>query len=219
MIEERVGEILRELPSTVELVAATKSRSVAEILEAIAGGVKIIGENYVQEAEEKLKQIGRCAQWHLLGHLQKNKVKKAVEIFDLMQSLDSLEIAAEIDKRASGLNRLVPVFIEVNSAAEKQKFGFLPDEVEEAVREISKFKNLKIMGLMTLGPDSKSAQDLRPYFQATYKIFQRIKEMSLSNVQMRYLSMGMSDSYRVAIEAGANMVRLGRAIFSDRYGR
>jgi pyridoxal phosphate enzyme (YggS family) len=216
MIKDNIRKIFSELPPGVELVAATKARNDREISEAIENGVKIIGENYVQEAEAKFGIIGRKAKWHFIGHLQKNKVKKAVGIFDMIETVDSLEIAAEIDKRAKEAAQVMPVLIEINSGEERNKFGVLPKDAEQFIVSISGLNNIRIMGLMTMGSDVKEAQELRQYFRITSGIFQRIKSLGLPNVDMRYLSMGMSDSYRIAIEEGANLVRIGTAIFGPR---
>ena len=213
MIAQNVKEILDELPEGVQLVAAAKTRSPQEVLEAVEAGVRIVGENYVQEAERAYRLVGNRAEWHLIGHLQKNKVKRAVRLFDMIESVDSVEIAREIDKRCRQIGKVMPVLIEVNSGREKQKTGVFPEEVERVVREVSSLPNLRVMGLMTMGPRSARAEDLRPYFAEIRRLFDHIKELNLPNVEMKYLSMGMSSSYRVALEEGANIVRLGSKIF------
>ena len=213
MIKDNVLRLLSVLPQDVLLVAAAKSRSPKEVLEAIESGIKIVGENYVQEAEKKYAQIGSLAKWHFIGHLQKNKVKKAVEIFDMLETIDSIEIAVEVDKRAGQFNKIMPVLIEVNSAGESRKSGVLPAEVENLAGVINDLKNVKLSGLMTMGPQVKEPQELRPYFKLTKGLFDRLKSSNLSNSNMFYLSMGMSDSYQIAIEEGANIVRIGTAIF------
>ena len=216
MIKENVQKILSELPEGVELVGAAKTRTADEILEAINVGVKIIGENYVQEAEKVFEVIGRKARWHFIGHLQKNKVKKAVAIFDMIETVDSLEMAREIDKRCSQASKIMSVLIEINSGREKQKFGALPEDAIKLIEEVSNLHNIKVMGLMTMGPRFGDPEDSRPYFVETRKIFERIKSLNVRNVEMRYLSMGMSNSCKVAIEEGANMVRIGTLIFGGR---
>jgi pyridoxal phosphate enzyme (YggS family) len=200
----------------VELVAAAKTRSPGEIREAVEAGVRVIGENYVQEAESAYQVIGDKAKWHFIGHLQKNKVKKAVRLFDMIETVDSLEIATEINKRCAQIGKTMPVLIEINSGREVQKSGVLPEKAIELVREISNLPNLKIMGLMTVGPLLGNPEGLRPYFKATKKLFSELRELNLPNVIMKYLSMGMTDSYQVAIEEGANMVRIGTRIFGER---
>ncbi|RLC68189.1 MAG: YggS family pyridoxal phosphate-dependent enzyme [Chloroflexi bacterium] len=215
-IKENVRKILEELPEGVELVGAAKGRTAREIVEAIDGGLKIVGENYLQEALRVYEDVDRDVQWHFIGHLQRNKVKKAVKLFDMIQSLDSFELAKEIDKRARAIGKVMPVLIEVNSGREKQKFGVMPEDVEELARKVSTLPNIKVMGLMTMGPRFGDPEDSRPYFRETRRIFERLKQLDIPNVEMRYLSMGMSNSYRVALEEGANMVRIGTKIFGER---
>lgn len=216
MIRENVKKILDELPDGVILVAAAKTRTPEEILEAIEAGVQIIGENYVQEAERAYEVIGNRAKWHMIGHLQKNKVKKAVRIFDMIETVDSVKLAKEIDKQCKKIGKVMPVLVEVNSGEEPQKSGVMPDEVVDLVKEISKFENIKVEGLMTMGPLLDDPEELRPYFRKTRELFEKIRDMDIPNVEMKYLSMGMSDSYKVAIEEGANMVRIGTKIFGPR---
>jgi len=216
MIKENVQKILKELPPGVELIAAAKARTPQEILEAVEAGIKIVGENYVQEALEAFNLIGRRVKWHFIGHLQKNKVKKAVEIFDMIETVDSLRIAEEIDKRSAEAGREMPILIEINSGREEQKFGVLPEDAEGFLRELTWLKNLNVEGLMTMGPFTGDPEDARPYFKETKKIFDRIKARNLAGLEMKYLSMGMTNSYLVAIEEGANMVRIGTKIFGPR---
>ena len=216
MIKQNVSQILSELPDGVQLVAAAKTRQPEEVLEAVESGVKIVGENYVQEAERAHEVVGNRAKWHFIGHLQKNKVKKAVRMFDVIETVDSVEIAREIDKRCSQIGKVMSVLIEVNSGREKQKSGISPEGVEQLVREISAFPNIRVMGLMTMGPRFGNPEDSRPYFVETKKIFEKIRKLNLPNVEMKYLSMGMTNSYKIAIEEGANIVRIGSKIFGER---
>ena len=216
MIKQNVSQILSELPGRVQLVAAAKTRQPEEVLEAVESGVKIVGENYVQEAERAYEVVGNRARWHFIGYLQKNKVKKAVRIFDMIETVDSVEIAMEIDKRCAQIGKVMPVLIEVNSGREKQKSGVLPEAVEQLAREISAFQNIRVTGLMTMGPRFGNPEDSRPYFVETKKIFEKIKKLNLPDIEMKYLSMGMTNSYKVAIEEGANIVRIGSKIFGER---
>jgi len=215
-IKESVAKILDELPDGVELVAAAKARLPEEVLEAVQSGIKVVGENYVQEAEEAYEMVGNKAKWHFIGRLQKNKVKKAVKIFDMIETVDSLEIAREIYKRCQQIGKVMPILVEINSGEEEQKSGVLPKDVERLIREISGLKNIKVMGLMTMGPRFGNPEDSRPYFIKTREIFDRIKKLGLANVEMKYLSMGMTNSYKVAIEEGANIVRIGTKLFGER---
>jgi PLP dependent protein len=216
MIADNVRAILAALPPGVELVAAAKTRTPAEILKAVEAGVKIIGENYVQDGWEAFQAVGRRARWHFIGHLQTNKVKKAVEVFDLVETVDSAGLAREIDKRSRAIGKTMPVLIEVNSGREPQKSGVRPEDVEKLVRDISVFENVKVEGLMTMGPFEGDPEDSRPYFRETRKVRDALRVLSIPGVEMRYLSMGMTNSYRVAIEEGANLVRIGTAIFGPR---
>jgi len=216
VIQENVRRLLAELPENVQLVAAAKSRTPQEILEAVEAGVKIIGENYIQEAQTAFAVIGRRVKWHFIGHLQKNKVKKAVETFDLVETVDSFEIAKEIDKRCREQGKVMPVLIEVNSGREPQKFGVLHEDAESLIRELGRLQNIRVEGLMTMGPEFGDPEGARAFFQETKKAFDKIKGLSLPEVAMDWLSMGMSHSYRVAVEEGANMVRIGTKIFGPR---
>ncbi len=213
---QNVAQILRALPAGVQLVAAAKTRSAEEILEAIAAGVTIIGENYLQEAERAYQIVGDRVKWHFIGHLQKNKVKRAAPIFDMIETVDSVEVAEEINKRCSQVAKVMPVLIEVNSGREAQKSGVFPEAVEPLIRDIFRLPNIKIAGLMTMGPGSGNPEDSRPFFVATREIFEKIRQLDLPNVEMKYLSMGMTNSYEIAIEEGANIVRLGSKIFGAR---
>ncbi|MFH1519914.1 MAG: YggS family pyridoxal phosphate-dependent enzyme [Candidatus Omnitrophota bacterium] len=216
MIKENTQNILRSLPPGVELVAATKERSTAQIKEAMAGGVRIIGENYIKEAQEKFAILGSSIKWHLIGYLQKNKAVKAVKMFDMIETLDSLSLAAIIDKECKKINKVMPVLIEVNSAGESQKQGLLIENVEPFVQKILQLTNLKPMGLMTMGPWLEQTEEIRPFFRKTKDLFIRIKDNYREKLEWIYLSMGMSTSYQIAIEEGANLVRLGTAIFGPR---
>jgi len=200
----------------VLLVAAAKTREPRQILEAIQAGIRTIGENYVQEAERAYREIGKKAEWHFIGHLQKNKVKRAIEIFDVIETVDSPEIASEIDKRCAQTGKTMPVLIEVNSGREPQKSGVYPENAETLIKEIATLKNIRVMGLMTMGPLTGKPEEIRSCFAETKGIFDRIKQLNIPNAEMKYLSMGMTDSYRIALEEGANIVRIGSLIFGER---
>ena len=198
-------------------MAAAKTRTPGEVLEAVQAGIGIIGENYVKEAKDVYQVVGDRAKWHFIGVLQKHNVRKtALEIFDMIETVDSLEIAEEIDRKCAQLGKIMPVLIEVNSGREPQKSGALPEDVERLAREISALKNIKVMGLMTMGPRFGNPEDSRPYFVETRRILEQLKELKLPDVETKYLSMGMTNSYRVAIEEGANIIRIGTLIFGER---
>lgn len=215
-IKENIKGILDELPEHVRLVAAVKTRKPLEILEAVEAGITILGENYIQEAEQAFEFIGNRVEWHFIGHLQKNKVKKAVWYFDMIETVDSVIIAREIDKRCAEVDKTMPVLIEINSGREPQKSGVYPEEAENLIREISRLGNIRVMGLMTMGPFTSNAEDIRSCFTETKSLFETIKSLELPGVEMTCLSMGMTDSYRIALEEGANIIRIGSKIFGER---
>ena len=216
MIRENLTEIMKELPENVELVGAAKTRSPEEILEAIDAGLEIIGENYVQEAERAFQIIGHKAKWHMIGHLQSNKAKKAVQIFDMIETVGSMKLARAVDNACRKEGKIMQVLIEINSGEETQKAGVMPGEAISLIREMSELENVRIMGLMTMGPFAGDPEHARPYFQKTKSIFEEIKALNIPDVEMKFLSMGMSNSYRVAIEEGANRVRIGTMLFGQR---
>ena len=213
-IAQNVSQILSELPPHVALLAAAKSRQPREISQAIAAGIKIIGENYIQEAEKAREIIGAGVEWHFIGHLQRNKVKKAIALFDMIETVDSVEIAREIDRRCGQIGKTMPVLIEVNSGREPQKAGVYPEKAVALVKGVAALPNIRVMGLMTMGPLLGDPEDLRPYFAETKRLFDSLKDLNQPGLAMKYLSMGMTDSYKIAIEEGANLVRIGSRIFN-----
>lgn len=216
LIRQNVRRILSELPEGVHLVAAVKGVEPAEIIEAIEAGIKIIGENYIQEAETAYGLVGSRAEWHFIGHLQRNKVKRAAAIFDMIETVDSAPIAREIDQSCAHTGKVMPILVEINSGREKQKAGVLPEDTRDLIKEIAGLKNIRVVGLMTMGPRFGDPEDSRPYFAETRRVFEAIKALDIPNTEMRYLSMGMSNSYKVALEEGANIVRIGSKIFGER---
>ena len=197
----------------IKLVAVTKTATTEQIKEVISAGVKIIGENKVQEAKEKYQILSADIEWHLVGHLQTNKVKYAIEIFDLIHSVDSIKLAKEIDRRSLQFGMITNVLVEVNVSGEETKYGIKPEEVEPFLKEISEFSRIKVRGLMTIAPIAEDQEEVRPYFRKLRELSEEIKSKNLKNVKMDYLSMGMTEDFEVAIEEGANMVRIGRGIF------
>jgi len=200
----------------ITLVAVTKNVEPEKVNLSIDAGIKIIGENRIQEATDKFKFITKDVEKHLVGHLQTNKVKKALELFDLIQSVDSLHLAQEISKRANEKEKFAEVLIEVNTSDEPSKYGVKPDEISGLVEEVSKLENIKIKGLMTVGLFTDDLEKVRPCFVDLRKIFESLKNLKRENIEMRYLSMGMSSDFEMAIEEGANMIRVGTAIFGPR---
>jgi hypothetical protein len=215
-IENSVREILHTLPDDVVLVAASKTRRVEEVNEAIDGGVTIIGHNYVQEAEQMYPYIKNHVKWHLIGHLQRNKAKKACRIFDMIQTIDSYKIALAVNRYCEEIDKVMPVLIEVNSGKESNKTGVLPENAESLIRKISSLKHIHIQGLMTMGPRFGNPEDSRPYFKKTKALFDHLSQAKIPHTEFKYLSMGMSNSYKIAIEEGANMVRIGTKLFGQR---
>jgi len=215
-IAANVKRILESLPPGVILVAAAKARTPEEVEEVLRAGVTYVGHNYVQEAERMIPAIKGKARWHMIGHLQKNKVKKALRLFDMIETLDSWPLAELIDRRCAAIGKTMPVLVEVNIGQEGSKTGVLPDEVDDLVERMNGLQHIRVQGLMTMGPRFGDPEDARPYFRATKEAFDRLAKADLPDVEMRHLSMGMSNSYQVAIEEGANMVRLGTMLFGER---
>ena len=216
-IRDNVRRILDSLPDGVDLIGAAKTRTSGEIQEAIEGGLKIVGHNYVQEALSTKPSVCSKAAWHFIGHLQRNKVKYALKLFDMIQALDSIRLAKEIDKCCEKNGTVMDCLVEINSGREKNKYGVLPEETEDFVFKVSEsFPRVKIKGLMTMGPFTGEEEDFRPYFKKTRELFESLRKKENSLFWMKHLSMGMSSSYEVAIREGANMVRIGTAIFGPR---
>jgi pyridoxal phosphate enzyme (YggS family) len=202
--------------SAIRLMAVTKTVNDDRVLSAIQAGVEIIGENYVQEAKRKIEKLGKTGEWHLIGHLQTNKAKYAVHLFDMIHSVDRLELAAELDRRARAVGRVIPILIEVNVGGEKTKNGVPLDSALDLVRHAAPRENLSIRGLMTMPPWFEYPEESRPYFRTLRELRDKISGEAIPRVEMRELSMGMTDDYAVAIEEGATIVRIGRGIFGER---
>jgi hypothetical protein len=215
-IKTNAEKLLREMPEGVTLLAAAKTRSVEEVKAAYEGGIRHFGHNYVQEARAMLENVDFKSRWHLIGHLQRNKAKDAVGLFDMIETLDSVRLAEELEKRCAAAGKMVEVLIEVNSGAEDDKTGILPQDLDELIKTAAGFSHVHLVGLMTMGPLTGDPELSRPYFFNTRRLFEEIKGSNIPGAEMRVLSMGMSGSYRVAIEEGATMVRLGTALFGPR---
>jgi len=202
---------------TIQLMAVSKTVEPDRIRQALDAGITLLGENYVQEAREKIPAVGRPAVWHMIGHLQTNKVKYVVNLFDWIHSVDRLELARELDKRAGQNNRKLNALIEVNVSGEASKNGAVPQQVLELVRQISILPNLSVRGLMTMPPYSDDPENSRPYFIALRRLRDEIVSAAVPGISMTELSMGMTDDFEVAIEEGATIIRVGRAIFGARH--
>jgi hypothetical protein len=198
-------------PGEVLLIAVSKTVEVERIREAVAAGVRALGENRVQEAKEKIETLGRPVPWHLIGSLQTNKAKDAVRLFDWIHSVDRLELATELDRRAQALGRTVNALIEVNVGEEPQKAGVRPEEIKQVLEAFARSSQIRIRGLMAIPPMTGEAEASRPHFQ-------RLRELR-DAAGLEHLSMGMSADFEVAVEEGATMVRVGTAIFGPRPGR
>lgn len=226
-IAANYARLREEIPDHVTIVVAAKTRSVEDIVEVVDAGATDLGENYVQEAEEmrdRLADKAKTVRWHMIGYLQTNKINRALEVFDVVQTVDSMEKAIALDKRVERAKRgTLPVFIEINIGSEFTKAGIRPDEhepfepyMEQLVTELSELGHIRIEGLMTVGPRCGDPESSRPYFRRTRRLFEGLAALALPNVQMLCLSMGMTNSYQVAIEEGASMIRVGTAVFGPR---
>jgi pyridoxal phosphate enzyme (YggS family) len=215
-IAESVQRIKADLPPGVLLVAAAKTRSLAEVEAVIEAGVKDIGYNYIQEALPIIAAIKDHATWHMIGHLQTNKAKYVAESFDICQTIDSWRLAKYLDHRCEMVGKKMPVLIEINSGEESNKTGVLPENLDALVRKMVNLKYLQVKGLMTMGPRFGDPEKSRPYFKLTKNAFETIKSLNLPNIEMKYLSMGMSNSYKIAVEEGSNIVRVGTKLFGER---
>jgi hypothetical protein len=220
LIRNRIAQAARRAgrnPIDIKLVAATKDVPVSLIEEAVRAGIMDIGENRVQEARQKFDQLKHLpVTFHMIGHMQTNKVKTALEMFSVIQSVDSERLADEISGKSQ---KTIDVFIEVNTSGEESKFGISPDKAIRLARHISGLKNLRLTGLMTVGPLTNNEPDIRKSFRSLADLFDQIKGLNLPAVELKYLSMGMSDDFEPAIEEGSNLVRIGRAIFGIEHHR
>lgn len=212
-------------PADIQILAVTKTYDAEHIIEAVKAGITHIGENKVQEAREKLTELETLGkkpafQFHLIGHLQTNKARQAVEMFDMIHSIDSFALAKEIDRRAYIKDRVIPILIQVNTSREKSKYGLDPDNTLEAVKQIAELKNVRIKGLMTIGALSATtagdADKIRGYFRKLREMRDFLRDQKIPNVEMELLSMGMSSDFEIAIEEGSNFIRIGTAIFGKR---
>ncbi len=204
-----------ELPPSVQLVVAAKGRAPWDVAAVIKAGARRIGQNYVQEAQKVLATLGeaaREAEWHMIGRLQRNKINTALPLFDVFQSVDAIRLALAMNQRASGPVRAL---VEVNIGGERSKSGMPPGEVEDLLLALAGLENLQVEGLMAMEPYQENPEKARPYFVSMRELFERLKYIEAPNIEMRTLSMGMSHSWRVAVQEGATMVRIGSAIFDS----
>jgi pyridoxal phosphate enzyme (YggS family) len=215
-IETAVADSGRQ-PEDVQLVAVSKTVPFEKILTGIDLGVTVFGENYVQEARDKFNALySHPLSWHFIGHLQSNKAKYVVKIFDLIHSVDSLKLSREIDKQAGKIDKVQSVLVQVNIAEEASKSGVLLEDTAQLVSEMSQLSHLEIKGLMTMPPYFNAPEKARPYFKALRQLRDQIRAMEIPGVAMDELSMGMTGDFEVAIQEGATLVRIGTAIFGER---
>ncbi len=203
-------------PSAVRLMAVTKTVDDARIIESIKAGVDILGENYIQEARRKIETFGKSMEWHMIGHLQTNKARFAVNLFTMVHSVDRMELAAELNRRAGAAGLTMKILIEVNAAGETTKSGTDAADAISLVRAIAPMPNLSIQGLMTMPPFFDNPEKARPFFRKLRALRDEIEAAGIPGVEMKELSMGMSGDYIAAVEEGATIVRLGRSIFGER---
>jgi len=203
-------------PGEISLLAASKSQNVDAIRSAVAAGVTLIGENYVQEAAAKKKQLPGSAQWHMIGHLQRNKAKAALDIFDLIESLDSLSLAHELNEEGVKRNKTIRAFVEVNLGGEESKSGIAKNHVAALLAEVGALSHIRVEGLMTVPPFRENLEEVRPYFRDLRQLRDSLAALRLPNVELKELSMGMTHDYTVAVEEGATIVRIGTALFGPR---
>ncbi|MBF0188152.1 MAG: YggS family pyridoxal phosphate-dependent enzyme [Magnetococcales bacterium] len=219
-IEERIHQACQRAgrsSESVRLLAVSKRKPAADVTAALAAGQTLFGENRIQEAREKIPEVNDPrAEWHLIGPLQRNKVKYAVKLFHMVHSLDSLSLASELDKRIPQERTPLSVLLQVNVGREPQKSGFDPSEVEEAARAVSEMANLRVCGLMAIPPYDPDPEAVRPHFRALAELAKKVDNLSISGISMEELSMGMSHDFECAIEEGATLVRVGSALFGPR---
>jgi len=219
-VKEKIDTICKKCgrdPKSVTLMAVTKTVDPIYINEAIEAGISVIGENRVQEARKKFDKVKSGVAWHMIGPLQINKVKYAVHLFDMIQSVESIKLADEIEKRAKTIPKIMDVLVEVKISFEETKHGVSPEDLIPFLKNLSSYRYLKVRGLMTMAPFFDDPEKARPYFRETKVLFDKIRQLHLPNIDMKILSMGMSGDFEVAIEEGSTLVRLGRAIFRDVY--
>ena len=215
-LSERIKIITGSIPTDVKLVAVSKTRSIEEILKVYEADIRDFGENKVQELIEKYdKLIDRNIRWHLIGHLQRNKVKYIVDKVHLIHSLDSVRLLEEIEKQFSLKNKIAEVLIQINIGREESKSGILEEDLMDLINEVEKCSYVKVKGLMTIIPKGDE-ENSRVYFKKMKSIYEDLKTKSFNNVKMTYLSMGMTNDYKVAVEEGANIIRVGEGIFGKR---
>ena len=218
-VKERIARVALRAgrdPDEIKLVAVSKAFGLEHIRAAIAAGIAILGENRVQEAHGKIPLIDAKISWHMVGHLQSNKAKRAAQLFDMIHSIDRVSIAEKLNRHLAAMSKRMEVLIQVDLAGEETKFGIPESELEESVHRVAEMENLNLKGLMIMPPFFSHSEDVRPYFRRLRQLLDQLNRKRLVSVELKELSMGMSHDFEVAIEEGATMVRLGTAIFGPR---
>lgn len=214
-IEKAAGKAGRSFED-IKIIGVTKGVDIESIRFANDLGLKAIGENRVQEARAKYGLLGRDVEWHMIGHLQSNKINHAIRIFDLIQSVDTLELARDIDARSRRIGRVMPILVQVNVASDEKKFGAAADDLYDILIEIDRLEGVKVEGLMTIAPYAEDPRDVRWCFRKLRELSEEMAGIGLKRADMRFLSMGMSGDFEAAIDEGADIVRIGSAIFGER---
>lgn len=216
-IKDNIDDLKKDLKNyDANLLAVTKTHGIDKIMEVYNYGLRDFGENKVQELIEKKEKMPEDINWHLIGHLQTNKVNKIVGEVSLIHSVDSLKILKKINSRAKSLSIVQDCLIQVNVSKEETKSGFFVDEIDKVIEEASKLDNINIKGLMTMAPNTEDENLIRNCFRELKKIFEKLSNLSYNNIEMKYLSMGMTHDYKIALEEGANIIRVGSKIFGKR---
>ena len=217
-IKENLLEIKNALPKNVTLVAVSKTKPVSDLMEAYEAGQRIFGENKIQEMEEKFNEMPKDIQWHMIGHVQRNKVKFMAPFVSLIHGVDSLKLLKEINKEAVKNNRIIDCLLQMHIAEEETKFGLDNAELEEILKDVQSdnFRNIKIVGLMGMATFTENQDQIKKEFLHLKSVFDTHKELETENFQLTTLSMGMSGDYQLAIECGSTMVRIGSSIFGTR---
>ena len=221
LIAENLAHIYESIPANrITLIAVTKTQSPEVLREAFAAGLTVVGENKVQEALEKAALLSDLPlEWHLIGHLQTNKVRQAVSLFSMIHSVDSPKLALEIDRCARNIGKVQDVLMQINVAGETTKAGIAPENADELAAFMESLPNLRLCGVMTIAPFFDNSEQIRPIFRETRKIFERLQRKTLHPEAFRWLSMGMTHDYKIAVEEGANMIRIGTGLFGTRTSR
>lgn len=219
-ILERIANVCERSgrnPEDITLIAVSKTVNADRAREAVEGGILNLGENRVQELTDKYEKLSDIdVKWHMIGHLQKNKVKYIIDKVELIHSVESVELANEIDKRAAKNNLKANILVELNIGEEESKFGIGEENVYDFIKSLEQFENINVLGIMTVAPFAEAPEEIRWVFKKMKVIFDKLSSMNIKNSNMKFLSMGMTNDFEIAIEEGANIIRIGTALFGER---